>query len=276
MAVTFPELKTFFTSSVSTIAPVRLISAYPTPALLAEAPAKEVYDVLWKAGAYQHARRVKELQALAQDSSGLLPDPGRAWRIEWLTRFLLSNFEYQSALSKRVQMLVEQREEYALLVQIPYSGPATLGTILAVSGDIHRFSNYRQYVAYSGYFAGLAKSQTIDRTKMSRRGNRHLKRALFQIVSLLVWFDRGMNPYKQLYERKMAQGRPWYRAMPFVCAALARHIYHCLKFNDPYDVEKAFRGTMPIPASEEEELSLGGELDERFEAMEASLSPLEA
>jgi hypothetical protein len=33
---------------------------------------------------------------------------------------------------------------------------------------------------------------------------------------------------------------------------------------------------MPIPASEEEELSLGGELDERFEAMEASLSPLEA
>jgi hypothetical protein len=276
MAVTFPELKTFFTSSVSTIAPVRLVSAYPTPALLAEAPAKEVHRVLSKTGAHQHANRVDELQRLARDSSGLLPDPGRAWRIEWLTGFLLSNFEYQSTLGKRVQMLVEQREEYALLVQVPYSGPGTLGTILAVSGDIHRFSNYRQYVAYSGYFAGLAKSQTIDRTKMSRRGNRHLKRALFQIASLLVWFDRGMNPYKQLYERKMAQGRPWYQAMPFVCAALARHIYHCLKLNDPYDVEKAFRGTMPVPASEEEELSLGAELDERFEAMEASLSPLEA
>lgn len=32
MAVVFPELKTFFTQSVSTIAPVTLIAAYPTPA----------------------------------------------------------------------------------------------------------------------------------------------------------------------------------------------------------------------------------------------------
>ena len=46
MAVTFPELKTFFTSSVSTVASIRLIATYPTPALLAEAPAEEVYDVL--------------------------------------------------------------------------------------------------------------------------------------------------------------------------------------------------------------------------------------
>jgi hypothetical protein len=32
MAVVFPELKTYFTGSVSSIAPVRLIAAYPTPA----------------------------------------------------------------------------------------------------------------------------------------------------------------------------------------------------------------------------------------------------
>jgi hypothetical protein len=41
MAVTFPELKTFFTSSVSTITPVRLIAAYPTPALLAATPSEQ-------------------------------------------------------------------------------------------------------------------------------------------------------------------------------------------------------------------------------------------
>ena len=276
MAVTFPELKTFFTSSVSTVAPVRLIAAYPTPAILAEAPPEEVYDVLWKAGAYQHARRVEELQALAQDSSGLLPDPGRAWRVEWLTNLLLTNFLHRSALDRRVKRLVEQRDDYELIVKVPYSGPDTLGVILAVTGDVHRFSNYRKYVAYTGYFAGLEKSQTIDRTKMSRRGNRNLKRAFFQIASVLVWFDKGDNPYKSLFERKMAEGRPWYKAMPFVCAALARHIYHCLKFNDPYDVEKAFQGSAPLPASEEEWLDLGTELDERFEVMAASLCQVEA
>jgi hypothetical protein len=42
MAVIFPELKTFFTGSVSSIVPVKLVAAYPTPALLAEATTDEV------------------------------------------------------------------------------------------------------------------------------------------------------------------------------------------------------------------------------------------
>jgi len=275
IAVTFPELKTFFTSSVSTVVPVSLITAYPTPALLAEAPAEEVHQVLWEARDYQHARRVDGLQALARNSSGLLPDPGRVWRLNWLTCFLLTNSRHQAALDKRIKELLEQREDYELIVNVPYSGPATLGVILAVTGDVGRFSNYRQYVAYTGYFAGLEKSQTIDRTRMSKRGNRDLKRALFQIAAPLVWFDQGDNPYKALYERKMAEGRAWYEAMPFVCAALARHIYHCLKFKDPYDVERAFRGSSPIPASEQALVDLRADLDERFEVMDVHLCQIE-
>jgi hypothetical protein len=271
MAAIFPELKAFFTDSVSTIVPVSLVAAYPTPALLAEAPAEEVRQGLWKAGGYRHACRVAELQALAGDSSGLLPDPGRAWRLEWLTNFLLTNFQYQAVLNKRIKELVEQREDYQLIVNVPYSGPTTLGVILALTGNVSRFPNYRQYVAYSGYFAGLEKSQTIDRTRMSRRGNRDLKRALFQIAAPLVWFDQGDNDYKGLFQRKMAEGRAWYEAMPFVCAALARHIYHCLKFKDPYDVEKAFRDSSPTPASEQELADLRADLNEKFEEMEVHL-----
>jgi len=275
MAVIFPELKMFFTHSVSTVAPVSLMAAYPTPAALAAAPPEEVYAVLWKARAYQHARRVEELQELAGDSSGLPPDPGRAWRLKWLTEFLLTNFKYQAALERRVEELVTRREGYALVAAVPYSGPATLGVILAVTGDVGRFRNYRKYVAYTGYFAGLETSQTIDRTRMSRRGNRDLKRALFQVAAPLVWFDRGENPYKTLFKRKMAEGRAWYKAMPFVCAALARHIYHCLKFKDPYDIEKAFGGSPPSPASEQELVDLRADLDERFEVMDAHLCPTE-
>lgn len=274
-AVTFPELKTFFTDSVSTVAPVSLVAAYPTPAMLAAAPPEEVSAVLWQTGARRHARRVAELQALARDSSGLLPDPGRAWRLEWLTGFLLSNYCHQAALEKEIKAAVKQRQGYCLIASMPYSGPATLGVILAVTGDVRRFSNYRQYVAYTGYYAGLERSQTIDRTRMSRRGNRKLKRALFQIAAPLVWFDKGDNPYKQLFQRKVAAGREWYKAMPFVCAALARHIYHCLKTNEPYDVRKAFQGSAPSPASEELRLSLDARLDARFEAMDASLCHLE-
>lgn len=276
MAVIFPELKTFFTDSVSTPVPVALIAAYPTPLDLAAASAEEVQEVLRKARGHRHAERVAELQELAQHSSGLLPDPGRAWRLKWLTEFILTNSAHLTALDKRIELSLRKRETYHLLADIPYSGPGSLGVILAVTGDVRRFSNYRQYVAYTGYYAGLETSQTIDRTRMSKRGNRNVKRALFQIVAPLVWFDRTDNPYKQLYERKRAEGRPWYKAMPFACAALARHIYHCLKSGERYDLEKVFKRSQVAPASASAPEGLLAGLDERFEAMDAHLTQFES
>jgi transposase len=272
MAVVFPELKFFFESSVSTLVPVSLMAKYASPAEIAAAPSQEIQDLLWKSKGYAHAKRVEELQSLAQNSSGLLPDPGRAWRLSWLTSFLLTNFQLLNELDKRVESVIEQHPGYAYLVGIPYSGPATLGIILATAGNVERFQNYRRYVAYTGYFAGLETSQTIDRTRMSRRGNRDLKRALFQIIAPMVWFERDTNPYKDLYERKLAEGRPWYRAMPFACAALARHIYHCLKFEQPYDASKAFGRQSSKIAADPALLDLQASLDERFEELQAQSS----
>ncbi len=272
LAAVFPELKTFFKDSVATIGPVSLIQAYRTPAELAAAEAEAVAAVLHRAGAHQHAKRVAELQELARNSAGVLPNRGRAWRLEWLTDFLLTNLRDQGELDKHIEQLVTARTDYRLLAAIPYSGPGTLGTILAVTGSIARFRNYRQYVAYSGYFAGLEQSQTIDRTRMSSRGNRELRRALFQIVAPLCWFDSGDNPYKKLYERKKAEGRAWYKAMPFACAALARHIYHCLKSGEAYNVDKTFAASQLRPASEQASQDLRADIDGSFELMDAYLS----
>ena len=126
MAVTFPELKTFFTSSVSMVAPVSLIATYPTPALLATARPEEVRQVLRHARDYRHVHGVERLQALARNSSGLPPDPGRAWRLRWVTDFLLTNFRYQAALNKRIKELVKEWEGYEWIAQVPYSSPLTL------------------------------------------------------------------------------------------------------------------------------------------------------
>ena len=271
MAVVFPELKTFFTSSVSTLAPVRLLATYPGPADLSAAPVDAIAQVLHDTRSHTHAARASELQALARTSSGLPPDPGRAWRLTWSTTFLLDNFRHEAQLEKRIVQMVERRADYTLLASVPMAGPSTLGLILAVTGDVNRFANYRRYVAYSGYFAGLEQSQTIDRTHMSKRGNRDLKRALFQIAAPLVWLDKGDNPYKTLYQRKMAEGRPWYEAMPFACAALARHLYHCLKAKDPYDVAQAFRKPVSARACDEEMAELQGSLDDKLEDMETRL-----
>jgi transposase len=272
IAVIFPELKFFFGGSVSSIVPVRLMAQYSSPSQIASAKPDELYQVLWKARGYQHAKRMQELQNLARSSSGILPDPGPAWRLTWLTQFLLTNFELLAQLDKQIENLCTNHPNYHLLVGIPYAGPNTLRTILAATGEHTRFKNYRQYVAYTGYFAGLERSQTIDHTRMSRRGNRNLKRAYFQIVAPMVWFDPGDNSYKNLYKRKMAEGRAWYEAMPFACAALTRHVYHCLKFQEPYQLEKAFGRALSLSALGQTKTAIQADLEEQFETMDAQLS----
>ena len=168
----------------------------------------------------------------------------------------------------QIRQQVRARPEYAWIGQLPYATETTIGTLIAATGDIERFNNQRQYVAYTGYFPGLQTSQTIDRTKMSKRGNRDLKRTYFQIAVMLVWFDFRPNAYKKLFERKVAEGRPWYSAMPFVCAALARHVYHCLKYKEPYDADKAFGTPVILPANELADETIETIVNERFEAME--------
>ena len=49
MAVVFPELKTFFTKSVSSRAPVTLMAAFPSPADIAAAETVAIRNVLWQA-----------------------------------------------------------------------------------------------------------------------------------------------------------------------------------------------------------------------------------
>jgi hypothetical protein len=119
LAAVFPELKTFFKESVATIAPVSLVAAYRTPAELAAASAAEVAGVLQRAGAHGHAKRVAELQALAAHSAGVLPNQGRAWRLEWLSGFLLENLREQAALDKHIAQVVLVRSDYRLLAPIP-------------------------------------------------------------------------------------------------------------------------------------------------------------
>jgi hypothetical protein len=271
MAMVFPELKTFFISSVSTRVPVALMAAYPSPALLEQANLGEVAQVLRQARDYEHAHRSAELQELARESAGVVLDPIRARRQQWLTDFLLQNWPLLDRLEDTLKELVERRIEYRWLKPLPYSGLITLGTLLAVTGDIHRFHTYRQYVAYLGYFPGLEKSQTIDRTKMSRKGNRDARRALYQIAAPLIWFNDQPNSYRDLYDRKLAAGRKPYQALAFVCTALTRHVYHCLKTGEVYDVAQTFKRRRPAEASGEQLQALYAAHAGDFAGLEAAL-----
>jgi transposase len=84
VAVTFPELKTFFTDAVTGHAARNLLKRYPTPQELKEAAVTEIAQVLAESKAFNHAKRADQLLALAQSSAGLRIESHHRWRQEWI------------------------------------------------------------------------------------------------------------------------------------------------------------------------------------------------
>jgi len=60
--------------------------------------------------------------------------------------------------------------------------------------------------------------------------------------------------------------------MPFACAALARHIYHCLKFQEPYQLEKAFGRALISHVEDLAKSKFQADLEGTFEVMDAHLA----
>lgn len=87
----------------------------------------EIKALFWRVEAYHHARRVDELQELAGLSAGLLPDPARAWRLQWLTQVLLANFAARREMDRQMMTVHEQSIELQRSqARCPECGPTYL------------------------------------------------------------------------------------------------------------------------------------------------------
>ncbi|MBN1811397.1 MAG: hypothetical protein JXA14_06150 [Anaerolineae bacterium] len=122
-----------------------------------------------------------ELQELVRHSSGLLPDAGCAWRLNWLTGLLLSHLEAQTGLSKQVKALVAQHPDYAWIASVPYAGPERS----------HRTANDEQ-----GRFTGLGRIAEASISEEPGAGKPHAgicAEAVGQLTVLPRWRQRKVQ-----------------------------------------------------------------------------------
>jgi len=68
--------------------------------------------------------------------------------------------------------------------------------------------------------------------RMSKRGSRYLRRALWQAALFGSWFDPGL---KQVYEQKIKAGKHHVVAVGAVANKLVRIIFAILHDNKPYE-----------------------------------------
>ena len=153
--------------------------------------------------------KAEQLQALAKDT---MAPPELAAQIGFEMELLIAQhdlLEQQIAQAEaRVAGLLDG-ELARRLQTIPGVGPAICATLIAEIGDIQRFADFDQLVAYAGVHpaeksSGQKGANPETSWRMAKTGNAYVRAALYRMSVVGITHNPTIKAH---YERKRAQGK---------------------------------------------------------------------
>jgi transposase len=131
-------------------------------------------------------------------------------------------------------------ERFKQLDSIPGIGPASAIALLAELSTLSPDLEVRQWVASAGLDPREHSSGTSvhKKPRISKAGNRHLRRALFMPALVAVRFDPHLRAY---YQHLLDRGKVKMQALTAAMRKLLHAIFGMFKHHQAYDGSKVFR-----------------------------------
>ncbi len=165
-------------------------------------------------------------QYLHDNGQGLSEDSLTACRIQLLAAVQ----DYRGRAAKAL----DASRPVALLQSIPGLGPVLAMGIVAEIGNLGRFHNAPQLVAYAGLDPRIKQSGPMHSTgRLTKRGSPFLRQRL-HVASMGV--QRYDPELKAVHERQRARGKSYTAATVCVSRKLVHRIFSVLKRDAPYEV----------------------------------------
>lgn len=155
-------------------------------------------------------------------------------------------------LARQAQQLLardpELQQRFAWLDSIPGVGASSALAILAELSRLSPDLDVRQWVASAGLDPREYSSGTSVRrkTRISKAGNRHLRRALYMPALVAVQHDPHLRAF---YQRLLARGKEKMQALVAVMRKLLHAIFGMFKHRQSYDGSKLFPLLHPCTAA---------------------------
>ena len=148
-----------------------------------------------------------------------------------------------ATLKKEIHAIEQRFDSYQpdiqeLLRSIPGVGVITAATLVAMIGDVARFSSPEKLVAYIGLDCRVHQSGTSVHGKgfITKRGNGQLRHALFNAA----FIARRKNPMlKAYFEKKVGEGKHYFSALCAVERKLIHLIWAVWKRGTPFEDRKS-------------------------------------
>lgn len=233
----FPEYAGFFSDTFGKSS-VAVLVKWPSAKEIAHARIDSLTKCLAEASKNKFGRtKAQELKNLAQSSFAAdSKTSSQSLHLKQLIAQIEFASEQVTVLDKELAILFA--EAGTQLHTVPGVGPVCGATILGEIGDVERFSNTSQLVAFAGLDPSVFESGNFKGTKnhISKRGSKYLRWALWIAADRARMFD---PVFKEFYRKKRAEGKCHKIAICAVARKLCNTIYAILRDDKPYTVNKA-------------------------------------
>ena len=230
LAVLFPELEEAGINPFSD-GMQRLLQAYPSARRIRQAPTEEVHCAFHaafrgKGGRNAHFQ-TEDLLTLAGRSVGITSPAWEDLLVGYFQELCFLEGRRERC-EQRLEQAIQQIETQALeiVTSVPGIGETTACTFLAEVGDIRRFGEAGKLVAFAGLDPSIAQSGTmLHEGKISKRGNKRLRRVLYIMAQGVVRYESGLRLY---YLRLRERGKAYNVAIIAVANKLVHMLYAML------------------------------------------------
>jgi len=240
ISILFPELQrkvNIYNRSI-----LKFISSFPSARSVKMAPRKKIRETLEY---YGRGRKVdiseEEIIKLARASIASF-HPAKELILTQkasLLMFLMDRAEEIEEMLKKIYKDSEFNRDIDILTSIKGIGDITAMHFLSEIGDIKRFESCRKLIAYAGLDPTVYQSGKYQgKSKLSKRGNRHIRRVIWLMTSMAIRFNEVFREY---FVKRRNEGLPYKKAVIATAHKLIRVIFSMLSHKRYFSYESPSR-----------------------------------
>jgi transposase len=226
LRTTFPELESI--GNLYTGAMLRFLGQYPSARLVRGAKPRAIAKVL--KGPYVGDKLTfcaEDILRAAKTSIGTV-SPAKEIILQGKIATLLHLQERLDEMTKLLTDLCKATrvDDLKILRSIKGVGPKTAAPFLAEMGQVENFTSHKKLIAFAGWDPSVRQSGNfVGISKISKRGNRHLRRAIYLMTASVVSQNAFFKAY---FLKRKKEGLPPQKALFATAHKLIRVIFAML------------------------------------------------
>lgn len=234
LTITFPELEHI--AGIFSKSMLRLLCQHPSAASIKQAKRSQIAKILIP-GSYgkQTDVSVDRIVKAAQGSVGT-SSATKEIILRQKASLLIQIEEHLQALTEILIDLCKgkiQGDRDILTSMKGIGETSAVNFLIEIGGDIKQFESHKKVIAMAGLDPALYQSGKIDRKgKISKRGNRHLRRVIWQMTTRVIQFNER---FKQYYLKRKEDGLPYKKAVLATAHKLIRVMFAMLTNQTLFD-----------------------------------------